>query len=89
MPSIDTHKPSFCQRKSKSILKTNIQYKFFYFFDKWKKISVMKVTQIIYTKRWMKNTVFININEEIDNIKNKIDWTGAFDDFIEFETRKR
>lgn len=37
----------------------------------------------------MKNTVFININEEIDNIKNKIDWTGAFDDFIEFETRKR
>ena len=37
MPSIDTHKPSFCQRKSKSILKTNIQYKFFYFFDKWKK----------------------------------------------------
>ena len=49
----------------------------------------MKVTQIIYTKRSMQNIVFVNINEEIDNIKNKIDWNGGIDDFIEFETRKR
>ena len=45
----------------------------------------MKVTQIIYTKRSMQNIIFVNIDEQTDKIKNKIDWTGAFDDF----TRKR